>query len=88
MNECLSAIDEWSKDPILPFNYEFLEDYCDKPSKKSGMETILSCFSSADTEDKNKWGPEFSAKDHPLALMVSWFKYITLVTLLSCMVIW
>lgn len=90
LNRCVEVDYEFDEATIFKvkvgFNYEFLDDYRDEPSQEleSHTERTASNSSSENTEDKNKWGPEFSAKNHPLAQMVSWFEDITLVTLLSC----
>ena len=81
LDRCVWTNAEWDEDPRkaeVQFNYEFLDDYDDEPSKESWTEMVLSCFSPVDTEDENGWKPKFSAKNHPLALMVSLFECITL----------
>ena len=74
LDRCMWINAEWDEDPTkveVQFNYEFLDDYRDESSEESWTEMILSCFSSVGTEDENEWRPKYSAKDHPLALMVS-----------------
>ena len=93
LNRCMEVDYEFDEATILKvkvgFNYEFLDDYRDEPSQEleSHTERTTSNSSSENTENKNKWGPEFSAKNHPLAQMVSWFEYHTIVTLLSCVIV-
>ena len=64
----------------VEFNYEFLDDYHDT----SDDSNILDEASSMEEAQKNKgfiakWGPKgFSRKNHPLALMVSWFELTTM----------
>ena len=63
------------------FNYTFLDDHCGVSLEtwwKRWMGGIRSCFgwkaTDLNTMEENQWRPEFSPKDHPLALMVSWYK--------------
>ena len=64
----------------VEFNYEFLDDYHDT----SDDSNIPNEASSMEEAKKNKgfiakWGPKgFSRKNHPLALMVSWFELTTM----------
>ena len=53
---------DWNKAMIwVYFDYELLDDFSVEPTSESMVE----------------WWPKFSAKDHPLALMVSLFECIT-----------
>ena len=95
-NHCKCTVDkatqedrntEKSKENLVNFNYEYLDDYRDKRCDKTELSNSDDA-SSTDPEpaDKGfiaKWGPEvFSRSHHPLALMVS-YAYIQCAELFS-----
>ena len=75
LHRCMETNAESEEDPKkveVEFNYEFLDDYYVEPSK----EELLRLGSSGVNKETNEkeWQPNFSTKDHPLALMVSYFE--------------
>ena len=77
LDRCVWTNAMWITDPTkvrVEFNYEFLDDYRDEPLKQWGKTKIPS-FASVGAKDQNQGRPVFSAKDHPLTLMVSSFEF-------------
>ena len=49
-------------------------------AENPGSSIIFGCTSDSTPENKIDWRPKFSAKDHPLAQMVSWLDCVALAT--------
>ena len=63
LDRCLKTSNEYDLNKTMDwanFNYEILDDFSAEPSEESLIE----------------WRPKFSAKDHPLAQMVSFSECI------------
>ena len=68
LDRCMETNAESEEDPKqveVEFNYEFLDDIYVNPSK----EELIRLDSSGVNKEDREW-PNFSFKDHPLALMV------------------